>query len=132
MAHRSTIPRPIGSRRAGRVTGMAILLATAVGAALLARATQSSAVQGTQQLVRGNKPGEWRYWGGDAWSSRYSALDQINASNFNSLQIAWQWNGGELGPDEYYRTTPIYANGRLFTVASTRRTAAAIDPATGK
>ena len=34
-------------------------------------------------LVRGNKPGEWRYWGADAWSTRYSALDQINANNFD-------------------------------------------------
>ena len=43
-------------------------------------------------LVRGNAPGEWRYWGADAWSTRYSALDQINASNFGQLQVAWRWN----------------------------------------
>ena len=36
------------------------------------------------------------------------------------------------GDDEYYRTTPLYANGRLFTVATTRRFAAALDPATGE
>ena len=47
-------------------------------------------------LVRGNVPGEWRYWGADAWSTRYSPLDQINASNFGSLKIAWQWNAGAL------------------------------------
>src|SRR5207247_2307717 len=41
-------------------------------------------------LVRGNAPNEWRYWGADAWSTRYSAADQINASNFDSLQVAWQ------------------------------------------
>jgi glucose dehydrogenase len=83
-------------------------------------------------LVRGNAPGEWRYWAGDAWSSRYSALDQINASNFSQLEIAWQWDASALGRDEYYRTTPLYANGRLFTVATTRRIAAAIDPETGE
>ncbi len=83
-------------------------------------------------LERGNKPGEWRYWGADAWSTRYSPLDQIDASNFSSLQIAWQWNAQPFGIDEYYRTTPLYANGRLFTVATTRRIAAAIDPETGE
>jgi quinoprotein glucose dehydrogenase len=83
-------------------------------------------------LERGNVPGEWRYWGGDAWSSRYSPLDQINARNFDSLETAWQWNAGAFGKDEYYRTTPLYANGRLFTVASTRRVATAIDPETGE
>jgi quinoprotein glucose dehydrogenase len=46
--------------------------------------------------------------------------------------MAWQWNAGTFGPDEYYRTTPLYANGRLFTVATTRRSAMAIDPETGE
>jgi glucose dehydrogenase len=119
------------TRRAMKVAGPAILLAATIVGALLLRTTESSAVQGTG-LVRGNKPGEWRYWGGDAWSSRYSSLDQINASNFNSLQVAWQWNAGAFGSDEYYRTTPIYANGRLFTVATTRRVATAIDPDNGE
>ena len=119
------------SRTPLRSAGAAILFAAAVAALLVARANQSNAVQGTQ-LVRGNKPGEWRYWGGDAWSTRYSALDQINASNFNSLQVAWQWNAGAFGSDEYYRTTPLYANGRLFTVATTRRVATAIDRENGE
>ncbi|MBC7564544.1 MAG: PQQ-binding-like beta-propeller repeat protein [Gemmatimonadaceae bacterium] len=83
-------------------------------------------------LVRGNAPGEWRFWGGDAFSSRYSPLDQITARNFDSLQVAWKWNAGTFGPDEYYRTTPLYANGRLFTVATTRRSVMAIDPETGE
>jgi quinoprotein glucose dehydrogenase len=34
--------------------------------------------------------------GRDAWSSRYSPLDQINAANFNSLQIAWQFKVGDM------------------------------------
>lgn len=113
-------------------TFVALTIAAAcVSAAILIRATDSNAQQG-RSLIRGNAPGEWRYWGGDAWSTRYSSLDQINASNFDSLQIAWQWNAGAFGPDEYYRTTPLYANGRLFTVATTRRVAMAIDPETGE
>ncbi len=119
------------SRTPLRFAGAAMVFACAVAALLVARANPSSALQGAQ-LTRGNKPGEWRYWGGDAWSTRYSALDQINASNFNSLQVAWQWNAGAFGSDEYYRTTPLYANGRLFTVATTRRIATAIDPDNGE
>ena len=99
----------------------------ALGCLLLALPTANSQQPTTN---RGNPPGEWRYWGADAWSSRYSPLDQINASNFNSLQIAWQWKVD--GEDEYYRTTPLYANGRLFTVGTTHRNAYAVDPATGK
>jgi len=86
----------------------------------------------TSTLVRGNAAGEWRYWGADAYSTRYSPLDQINASNFNKLQMAWQWNAGPLGADEYFRSTPLFANGRLFTVATNRRFAIAIDPEKGQ
>jgi quinoprotein glucose dehydrogenase len=106
------------------------VLTTAAALATVLVATQSGARQGTG-LVRGNKPGEWRVWGADAWSTRYSSLDQINASNFNSLQVAWQWNAAQDGEDEYYRTTPLYANGRILTVATTHRYAYAVDPATG-
>ncbi len=115
---------------ARRTIGMALVAGVVFLGVFLVRAQQSSAVQGSG-LVRGNKPGEWRYWGADAWSTRYSALDQINASNFNALKVAWQWTPGE-GEDEYYRTTPLYANGRLFTVATNRRIAFGVDPATGK
>jgi quinoprotein glucose dehydrogenase len=115
------------TRRTGiTVAGVAIAVI-----AIIATASQSNAVQGVAK-VRGNVPGEWRYWGGDAWSTRYSSLDQINAANFGSLEVAWQWNASPLGVDEYYRTTPLYANGRLFTVASSRRVASAIDPETGE
>ena len=110
---------------------VALVVLASSTAVLLFRAQLSSASQG-KQLVRGNAPGEWRYWGADAWSTRYSPLEQIDATNFNSLQVAWQWNAASLGNDEYYRTTPLYANGRLFTVATTHRIAVAIDPATGK
>jgi glucose dehydrogenase len=109
-----------------------VTIAAVIGAgALFTYATQSSARQGAQ-LVRGNKAGEWRYWGADAWSTRYSALDQINAQNFDSLQVAWQWDASQYGEDEYFRSTPLYANGRLFTVGTNRRNAFAIDPATGQ
>ncbi|HEX8946145.1 MAG TPA: PQQ-binding-like beta-propeller repeat protein [Gemmatimonadaceae bacterium] len=118
--------RAIGVRKVGTALAGVVI----AGGAFLVHASQSSAKQGAA-LVRANKPGEWRYWGADAWSTRYSALDQINANNFDSLQVAWQWNAGQYGEDEYYRTTPLYANGRVFTVATNRRKAFAIDPATG-
>ena len=114
-----------------RRIGVALSGVALVAVAITALARQSNAVQGAAK-VRGNVPGEWRYWGADAWSTRYSALDQINASNFGSLEVAWQWNASSLGADEYYRTTPLYANGRIFTVATTRRVAAAIDPESGE
>ena len=120
-----------------RLSFSLVAAALFAGAALPAQTPRpASAPGGTNpvmsQMVRGNVPGEWRVWGADAFSTRYSPLEQINAQNFNTLQMAWQWNAGTFGPDEYYRTTPLYANGRLFTVATTRRSVMAIDPETGE
>ena len=83
---------------------------------------------------RGTPDGEWRYQSGDAWGTRYSALDQINADNFEDLELAWIWRGDNYGPHPTYvsRSTPSYINGTLYTVTGYRRTAAAIDPATGE
>ena len=83
---------------------------------------------------RGNLRGEWRYQSGDAWGTRYSPLDQINASNFEDLELQWVWRGDNFGPHPLYlsRSTPSYIDGILYTVAGYRRTTAAIDPATGE
>src|SRR5690606_8377632 len=82
----------------------------------------------------GNPEGEWRYWGADAWSTRYSPVDQITAENFADLEVAWVWRGDNYGPspDNILRATPTYVDGILYTVAGTRRTVVAIDPATGE
>jgi quinoprotein glucose dehydrogenase len=78
--------------------------------------------------------GEWRYIGGDAYHTRYSPLDQITAENFGQLEVAWTWRGDNFGPnvDYLFRSTPIYVDGVLYTVAGERRTVAAIDPGTGE
>ncbi len=65
-------------------------------AALFLICTHQLSAQDGGKLVRGNAPGEWRYWAGDAWSTRYSPLDQINASNFDSLQAPRQFSGRGL------------------------------------
>lgn len=39
----------------------------------------------------GTENGEWRYWGGDSGSNKYSPLAQIDGSNFSQLKVAWRW-----------------------------------------
>jgi len=118
-------------RRSKRLVGFALVAGAAIVGATFARVAPTVAQQGNP-LVRGNAYGEWRHWGADQWSTRYSPLEQVNGGNFDSLQVAWEWKASAFGKDEYYRTTPIFANGRLFTVASTRRVATALDPETGE
>ena len=80
--------------------------------------------------------GEWLGINGGASSTRYSPLDQLNASNFNRLQIAWQWKGTDspidIGGETLARNLPIYAKGKLITTAGPKRTVVALDPVTGK
>ena len=77
---------------------------------------------------------EWTHWGSDAGQTRYAPLDQIDGDNFLDLEPAWTWSANNFGPNPQfiYRATPIYVNGKLYTVAGERRTVACIDPATGE
>ena len=78
--------------------------------------------------------GGWTHWGGNPQSQRYSPHDQVDAESFEDLEVAWVWRGDNFGPsvDTILRATPIYADGKLFSVAGSRRTVVAIDPATGE
>ncbi|MDX1268811.1 MAG: PQQ-binding-like beta-propeller repeat protein, partial [Oceanisphaera sp.] len=84
--------------------------------------------------LTGTENGEWRYLGGDIGNTRSSPLDQINRDNFEDLEVAWIWRSDNFGPnlDYFFRSTPIYVDGILYTVATPRRQVIAIDPATGE
>src|SRR5207253_8547633 len=82
----------------------------------------------------GARNGEWRTYGGDLGNTRYAPLDQVNASNFSKLEIAWRFKTDNLGPRREFQleATPLVANGVLYSTAGTRRTVVALDAATGE
>jgi quinoprotein glucose dehydrogenase len=82
----------------------------------------------------GAKNGEWRTYGADLGNTHYSPLDQINAANFNTLQVAWRFKTDNLGPrpEFNFEGTPLMANGAVYSTAGTRRAVVAIDGATGE
>jgi len=86
------------------------------------------------QRLPGTENGEWRYLGGDAGHTRSSPVNQINAANFENLEQQWVWRSDNFGPnvDYFSRSTPIYVDGMLYTVATPRRQVVAIDPETGE
>src|SRR5216684_3637298 len=63
------------SQRTARAVSVAVMLLA--GLPLLAQ--------------EGVKNGEWPNYSGDKGSTRYSPLDQINANNFNKLEVAWRF-----------------------------------------
>jgi quinoprotein glucose dehydrogenase len=95
--------------------------------AVLLIAVAASAQQGARN-------GEWPYYGADSGTTKYSALDQINATNVKKLGIAWQWRADNFGkfPDHNWEVTPIMVGGVLYFTAGTRRVVVAVDGATGE
>ena len=82
--------------------------------------------------TRGPVTGEWRYQGGDAGSTRYSALNQVTPANFESLKEVWRLSPIDVVGPLTARATPSYVGGKLLSVAGPRRHVVSIDPTTGK
>ncbi|MBM3772514.1 MAG: hypothetical protein FJW27_14750 [Acidimicrobiia bacterium] len=105
--------------------------------ALIAAVLALAATIGPPSQAQAGRTVEWTNITGGYTSTRYAAIDQINASNFNSLKLAWEWRGAkdagvELGGQINARGLPIYVDGMLISVSGPRRTVVAMDPATGK
>jgi quinoprotein glucose dehydrogenase len=77
---------------------------------------------------------DWRTYGGDLASTRYKPLDQINADNFNQLQVAWQFKTESFGPRPEFilEGTPLLVAGRIFVTAGSRRDVVSLDAASGE
>ncbi|MXW68153.1 MAG: PQQ-binding-like beta-propeller repeat protein [Gemmatimonadales bacterium] len=73
---------------------------------------------------------EWKNIAGNDMGQRYSSLDQIDAENFENLEVAWVWDGSDY-PAVNARATPIYVDGMLISVAGEKRHTYAIDAGTG-
>src|SRR3972149_845600 len=82
----------------------------------------------------GARNGEWRTYGGDRGNTRYSPLDQIDASNFSTLEVAWRFKTDNLGPQPEFnlQSTPLVVGGRLYTTAGSRRSVVSLDALTGE
>ena len=96
---------------------------------------------------------EWRSYGGDTGSTKYSPLDQIDRGNLADLRIAWQWESvdGRFDLDQLregypnlqvpndisavrssnLKATPLMAGGVLY-ISTPLSQIAAIEPTTGE
>jgi quinoprotein glucose dehydrogenase len=82
----------------------------------------------------GTANGQWPTYTGDIRGSRYSPLDQVNAANFNELEVAWRFKTDSLGtrPEFKLEGTPLMVGRTLYTTAGTRRAVIALDAKTGE
>ena len=98
---------------------------------------------GLAQAQYGATNGEWRSYGGDLGSTTYSPLDQIDATNFDDLEIAWRWRSVDATLDlealrqkrpdisiGNLKATPLMVGGVLY-LSTPLGQAVAIDAGTG-
>jgi quinoprotein glucose dehydrogenase len=110
-----------------RAAGNSLMLAILTAVTVLNMAAPVGGQAGTAN-------GEWRTYGGDLGHTRYAPLDQITAANFNKLEVAWRFKTDNLGPrpEFQFESTPLMANGIVYSTAGTRRAVVALDAETGE
>ena len=88
---------------------------------------------------QGATDGQWPSYSGDAGSTKYSSLDQIDRDNLDQLAIAWRWSSPEnerlktnrrLGTFAF-EVTPIMVDGVLYA-SSSHCDVSAINATTGE
>jgi quinoprotein glucose dehydrogenase len=108
-----------------------LVFAVAIGSAVPHLGGQSRA-----GALPGPHKGEWVHYASDGRGTRYMPLDQINASNFNSLEVAWRFKTTNLGPSPEFNLqgTPLMVNRTIYATGGggTRRSVVALDATTGE
>ena len=66
---------------------------------------------------------DWTNYLGDITGSKYKPLDQINASNFSKLEVAWRFKTDNIGNRKEFKLegTPLEVGGVVYATAGSRR-----------
>ena len=78
--------------------------------------------------------GDWPTYHGSFGAQRYSPLDQINAENVDSLEIAWRFSTENFGPTTDFNnpSTPLEIDGVLYADIASTRNVVALNATTGQ
>jgi quinoprotein glucose dehydrogenase len=106
----------------------------AVAAIALGLVWWTAGARGQSAGVPTTKNGDWTHYTADVRGSKYSPLAQVDASNFNKLEVAWRFKTDNLGtrPEFKLEGTPLAIRGTLYVTAGTRRSVVALDGKTGE
>ena len=81
-----------GARAKGTLAMRMTLARVCVGCVTLAVLAGAPMTDAAQQ---GAAAGEWRSYGGDTGSTKYSPLAQITSENVGDLAVAWRWESAD-------------------------------------
>lgn len=136
---------PTGARYAASALPLAVAVVVSIAVAGYALTQDPHDVAGdlptdvvnATPALGGNVPaGEWHQYGRTQYGQRYSPLDQINTDNVSTLEVAWQYQTGDVKlPDDVgettYQVTPLKIGDTLY-MCTPHNWAIALDAATGK
>ena len=105
------------TRRVGLGVGLIALVVLSNRGPMTGQAPAPAAAAST-----GGPNQEWRTYGGDLASTRYSPLDQINAGNFDKLEVAWRFRTDSLGRARREQPPVHAADGRRQDLHDGRHT----------
>jgi glucose dehydrogenase len=110
------------------------LVLLAVGLVWIATGASSQSRAKNGMSAHSTKNGEWPHYTGDLAGTRYAPLDQVNADNFNKLEVAWRFKTDNLGTRPEYKLegTPLMVKGMIYATAGTRRSVVALKADTGE
>src|SRR4030095_11091621 len=88
-------------------------LAVVLGAGVV---WMTAGTSGQSSTLPSTKNGDRTHYTADVRGTRYIPLDQINASNFNKLEVAWRFKTDNLGtrPEFKLEGTPLAIKGVLY------------------
>jgi quinoprotein glucose dehydrogenase len=111
------------------MTRRAMLSSTAVALVLPGLPAQAQTASGSAGADT-----DWRNYANDLASTRYAPLDQINAGNFDKLEVAWRFPSAMLGsrPEYTWEATPLLIKGHLYVTAGARRDVVCLDAVNGE
>ena len=100
----------------------------AAGASLLLLSPPATTQQGAPPSVN------WRSYGNGYTNTRYSPLEQIDATNFSKMTPAWTFSTANFGPtaEANLESTPVVIDGVLYSTVGDRRDVVALDAASGE
>src|SRR3954468_8044654 len=96
-------------RSSSLIAGVTLLACSALAQATRAAKVDDLALRNASQ----SKGEEWLSYGFTPQETRYTPLDQINASNVSRLGLAWSVEAGPGGGGQ--EATPLVHNGVIFS-----------------
>ena len=90
------------TRRVFQSLSVVVSLVAVAGLLVAGPRELTAKLTGQMAAQPSTKNGDWTHYTADVQGTKYSPLDQVNAANFNKLEVAWRFKTDNLGTRPEY------------------------------